>query len=234
MTNKSIVRNTFSRSFFSNNGFASVVEPKDLSTHFCPAMGRNVSIVPITEITGDSEFNNITNSSCYALVPHTVPVYDNKKHIVILELPSKRFALTTDHTINDSNIRNNRKVYVSRLQPTNINYNSVSAVVYGDYIERGEVQLSGASVNINSKFEVVIPQFSTYGNMSLTVQKNCFIELQLSDNVIDVVKLPSELVYDSGYIKGTFTKSGLYTIIIDYPDGQQILNIEVPYYQRLL
>ena len=46
--------------------------------------------------------------------------------------------------------------------------------------------------------------------------------------------IPDGLTWNRQYISGTITKSGSYTMNITYSDGEQILNIIVPYYQRLL
>ena len=93
----------------------------------------------------------------------------------------------------------------------------------------------GVTVNVNSKTEVIIPEKGTeYSNMSIVIQKNSFIEIKVPDGVVNVVNLPQSLVYLEGYIKGTFTQSGDYNIKLKYPDGEQIINIIVPYYQRLL
>lgn len=229
--NKSIVRDTTSRTFFSEHGYAFITEENNQNLYLNNTKYRDTSIVAIKEISGDKEFS-FTRSKSYGLVPHTINVYGTEGEL--LSFPSTRQTIN-DHTINDSDIsKMHEKIYIARLQPTNIKYTPASAIVYNNFVEETKIQMSGVMVNINSKAEVVIPEFSSYGNITLTVQKDCFIEFKLPDNVIDVIKLPSYLIYTPGYIKGTFTKSGRYTMIIEYSDGEQIIDIIVPYYERLL
>ena len=224
MNNKSIVRDALSRSFFSEHGHAFVVEEDDKFYHLNNIRYSDTSTVVIKDVSGDKEFTFVRSKS-YGLTPHTINVYKaEEKH----QSFSSVRPVIHDHTIFDSDIsKMYEKVYVSRLQPTNIKYNPVSAIVYGDSLGETKIQMSGVMVNI-------IPEFSSYGNTTLTVQKDCFIEFKLPDNVVDVIKLPTSLVYTPGYIKGTFTKSGRYTMIIEYSDGEQIIDIIVPYYERLL
>ena len=231
MNNKSIVRDTVSRTFFSEHGHAFIVEDDNKIYHLNNTKYSDTSVVPLKEISGDKEFTFVRSKS-YALTPYTISVYKaEEKH----QSFSSVRQVIHDYTILDSDIsKMYEKVYVSRLQPTNIKYNPVSAVVYGDSLEETKIQMSGVSVNINSKAEIIIPEFSSYGNMSITVQKNSFVEFKLPNNVIDVIKIPSYLVHTPGYIKGTFTNSGTYTMIIEYSDGEQIIEIIVPYYERLL
>ena len=231
MNNKSIVRDATSRTFFSEHGHAFVIEDDNKNVYLNNTKYTDISNVALKEISGDKEFKSVTTNS-YGPIPYTVNVYDEE------EKP-KSFSsvrqIIADRTIGDIIINNiPNKVYVGRLQPTNIKYTPASAIVYGDYIEEAKIQMSGVMVNINSKAEIIIPEFSSYGNMTLTVQKDCFIEFKLPDNVIDVIKIPSYLVYTPGYIKGTFTKSGRYSMIIEYSDGEQVIDIVVPYYERLL
>jgi hypothetical protein len=70
--------------------------------------------------------------------------------------------------------------------------------------------------------------------MFLVVQKNHFIELRLSDTIIDVTGLPEGLEYSLNAIKGIVEKSGSYDIRIQYQENSQKLNIIVPYYERTL
>ena len=232
INNKSIVRDTSSRTFFSEHGHAFVVENDNSNPQLNNVKYRDISVVALKEVSGDKEFKFVRSKS-YGLIPHTINVYDSEEE-EFQSFPSVRQVIN-NRIINDSDISNAyEKVYISRLQPTNIKYTPVSAVVYGESLGETKIQIGGVTININSKAEIVIPEFSSYGNMTLTVQKDCFIEFKLPDNVIDVIKLPTSLIYSPGYIKGTFTKSGRYTMIIEYSDGEQIIDIIVPYYERLL
>lgn len=234
MNNKAIVRDTTSRTFFSEHGHAFVTEEEDKNVYLNNTKYTDISTVALKEISGDKEFKFVRSKS-YGLVPHTINVLDtNDMEGKQQSFPSVR-VVAKDNTADNSDINKiYKKVYVSRLQPTNIKYTPVSTIVYGEPLGESKIQMSGTSVNINSKAEIIIPEFSSYGNMTLTVQKDCFIEFKLPDNVIDVIKLPTYLIYSPGYIKGTFTKSGRYSMIIEYSDGEQIIDIIVPYYERLL
>lgn len=234
MDNKAIVRNSESRSFFSYNGHAFVIEDINLESHFNLAKSYDKAIIPIKDITGDNEFNPTEKINVAGLIPYTIKVYGNQTKEV--PFPIRKFNIIKDLVINDSDIsKYYTKVYAYRLQPTNINYKPASAIVYGTELDQTyDIQLESARADVRSKAEIKLPDVSNYGNMILTVQKNCFIEIKLQDDVVDVIKLPDSLTYSSGYIKGTFTKSGNYSIIIEYSDGRQTIDVIVPYYQRLL
>lgn len=230
-SNNAVVINDYSRSFFSNNDYAFVT--KDEEFIFNAIKYNTTSLVLPKDVILDESisFRLIDNSIYYGLVPYTIDIHNDIS--IDKEFPSVT-SIINDHTVYSTDINKGETVFVTQLQPTNIYYKPISTIVYGDLLEDQKVPLSGATVNVHSKFEVIIPEFSTYGNITLTVQKNCFIELNLPDNVIDVLRLPDELVYEHGYIKGIFTKSGMYSIIIEYADGNQIIHITVPYYKRIL
>lgn len=91
------------------------------------------------------------------------------------------------------------------------------------------------SANIVDKTEISIPSPSKgYQDMFLVVQKNNFIELKLSDTIINVTGLPEGLEYTLNTIKGIIARSGSYDIRIQYQESAQKLNIIVPYYERTL
>lgn len=214
---KAFVKNTTARIFVSNNNRAFV---RDTSNSFViPQHNTNENVLK----SKDKLYIN-------SLIPYTVQVYKEK------ELESSKII------IRDARIHETqdfyylpKKIYLSSLQPTNIKYNPKTAIVYDSEEKESVLSFAGTTVNVNSKIEVIIPdKTSNYTDMSLIVQKNSFIEIKMLDNVSDVINLPEDLIYFPGYIKGTFTKSGEYNIKIKYPDGEQILNIIVPYYQRML
>lgn len=234
---KAFVKNTTTKFFTSDNGYAFVRSSSGESvSNLYPIKGGDTALV--TSITATYPSDLIATNKMYSkgLVPYTVQVYENKENSI--SLSALRFIITKDSTVHNtmSNIRYiPKKIYVSRLQPTNVKCNPKSAIVYDSDLRETQTPFAGVSVNVNSKVEVVIPdKITDYSDMSLVVQKNSFIEIKLSESVTDVSNLPDALMYLPGYIKGTFTQSGEYNIKIKYPDGEQILNIVVPYYQRLL
>lgn len=228
---KAFVKNTTARIFVSSNDRAFVRNAK--SNNFC-YLTRDTSnsfVIP-QHNTNENVLKSKDKLYINSFIPYTIQVYKEKEQ----ELkPSK--IIIRDARIHETQefYYLPKKVHLSSLQPTNIKYNSKTAIVYDSEEKESVLSFAGTTVNVNSKIEVIIPdKTSNYTDMSLIVQKNSFIEIKMLDNVSDVINLPEDLIYLPGYIKGTFTKSGEYNIKIKYPDGEQILNIIVPYYQRML
>lgn len=231
---KAFVKNISTKSFVSFNDNAFVRDTKDEIFNFNSNETLfDFSFVFPVYLTNEKELNIYNKLYTKGLVPYTVQIYNN---INLQELNPINFIITRDSQIHETQILNynSKKIYISSVQPTNIKYNPKSAIVYGSENQEAKAIFSGVSVNVNSKIEVIIPVNSSYTDMSIVVQKNSFIEIKIPDNVSEVINLPEDLSYSQGYIKGTFTKSGEYNIKIKYLDGEQILNIVVPYYQRIL
>lgn len=233
---KAYVKNTLTRNFVSVNDRAFVRKAEEESpVNFnSNETTFDFSLVIPVYMTNENKINIYNKLYTNGLVPYTVQVYNN---IHIQELNPINFTIIRDSQIHNTQFFNykSKKIYVSSIQPTNIKYNPKSAIVYDSETKETETVFAGVSVNVNSKIQVIVPEkVSNYTDMSLVVQKNSFIEIKTPDSVLEVINLPDGLTYLPGYIKGTFTKSGEYNIKIKYPDGEQILNIVVPYYQRLL
>ena len=115
-------------------------------------------------------------------------------------------------------------------------YNPVTTLVINHEEEKQKTKdFSSFSVNVTTKQEIIVPEGTGYQNISVVIQKNCFVEFNFgSSNIIEIINIPDGLEYTLGFLKGIITKSGDYNVRIKYPDGEQILNIIVPYYQRLL
>jgi hypothetical protein len=229
---KAYVKNISTKSFSSEHGYAFVREPVNTS-QIHPCKGKDEAFVYPTYMTN---FNVLKEKIFYysnGLIPHTVQVYNEKEN----KLDTQNFIVTRDANIhNEQNFDyKTKRTYVSRIQPTNIKYNPKSVIVIDLEHKESSLAFASTTVNVNSKVQVVIPEKSTdYSDMSLVIQKNSFIEIKVPDGVMNIINLPEQLTYLPGYIKGTFTKSGEYNIKIKYPDGEQILNIIVPYYKRIL
>lgn len=120
--------------------------------------------------------------------------------------------------------------------PTNLLINNKAVAYIIDATKAEEmVEFPSISANIVDKTEIVVPPPTKgYQDMFLVVQKNNFIELKLSDTILDVTGLPEGLEYSLNAIKGIITKSGSYDIRIQYQESAQKLNIIVPYYERTL
>lgn len=120
--------------------------------------------------------------------------------------------------------------------PTNLYIFNESVAYIIDCVRTSDSKsFSSVSANIIDKTEIVIPSpVKGYQDMFLVVQKNHFIELKLSDTIIDVTGLPDGLDYSLNAIKGIIEKSGSYDIRIQYQESSQKLNIIVPYYERTL
>ena len=232
---KAFVKNITTKSFASKHGYAQVMDSTSLDIdHICLTTNRDAAI--IIPVHATNSHDNLTNKLQYSSgpVPHSVYI---AQHDLLQDLVPQTVIVNNRvaQDIQDSFLYKPQIVYISRLQPTNIKYNPKSAIVINSDTKESIINFAGVSVDIRSKIEVVNPdKLTDYPNMSLVVQKNCFIEIKMSENVKDVINLPEALMYLPGYIKGTFTKSGEYNIKIKYPDGEQLLNIVVPYYQRLL
>lgn len=228
---KAFVKNTTARIFVSNNDRAFVRDAK--SNNFCYLTRDTSNSLVIPQYnTNENVLKPIDKLYINSFIPYTVQVYKEKEQ----KLESSKIIIR-DARIHEAQdfYYLPKKVHLSSLQPTNIKYNPKTAIVYDSEEKESILAFAGVTVNVNSKIEVIIPdKTSNYTDMSLIVQKNSFIEIKMLDNVSDVINLPEDLIYFPGYIKGTFTKSGEYNIKIKYPDGEQILNIIVPYYQRIL
>lgn len=230
---KAFVKNTTIRTFISAHGYSNVrdMRSNDIN-NFCFTLDNDTAYVQPMHLTNMEILKPIDIIYTSGLIPYTVQVYKEKEQ----KLESSKIIIRDAriHEIQDFYYLP-KKIYLSSLQPTNIKYNPKTAIVYDSEEKESVLSFAGTTVNVNSKVEVIIPdKTSNYTDMSLIVQKNSFIEIKMLDNVSDVTNLPEDLIYLPGYIKGTFTKSGEYNIKIKYPDGEQILNIIVPYYQRML
>lgn len=237
---KAIVINTNINNYKSKNGYA-VIHDKQCKTYYTQT---NEKIIVEVIDKSIKVLNNIyakNSSIVYGdlnLIPYTVSVYNERMHT-----EEAMFYYASSVKVKQK-IRNkdyNDFKYVSvrhkteKLQRTNIKYIPQTAIVTDLTSEETIVKFKGFEVNVTNKTEVIIPSGnSSYDNISIVVQKNCFIEMVISDKIIAIEDLPDDLEYLPGYIKGTFTKSGEYNVKLKYPDGEQILNIIVPYYQRLL
>ena len=232
---KAFVKNTTNRTFISHHGYSAVrdIRPNHIN-NFCLTSGYDNAYVNPAYMTNENAMNLVVIHNRSGLIPHSVYVCEDKCQ----PLNPQTFILVRDdesHNVQDDFEYEANRVYVSRLQPTNIKYNPKSAIVIDSAQKESAMAFSGVTVNVNSKLEVVIPEKGTdYSDISIVVQKNSFIEIKVPDGVINVINLPDALIYLPGYIKGTFTQSGEYNIKLKYIDGEQIINIIVPYYQRLL
>jgi len=229
---KAFVKNINVKNFISEHGHAFVIHENEYP--ICIMRNRSEAFVYPLHTNNPNILNNTKIHYSNGLIPYTVQVYKEKEYE---SLKPQTFMCIRNAVANDKQNPECKikEVYVSKLQSTNIKYNPKSAIVLDSEQKESVLTFAGVSVNVNSKVQVVIPEKITdYSDMSIVVQKNCFIEIKLSDSVIDVTNLPDALMYMPGYIKGTFTQSGEYNVKIKYPDGEQIINIIVPYYQRLL
>lgn len=232
---KAFVKNTTNRTFMSKHGAAYVINYElDLNT-LTLATGSGDAYVSPLSLTNEQIIVAPTIKTVgRGLVPYSVYVYESEPEY---DFPLYHFTGIRDDVKNDKQdfVYDNSSTYIARVQPTNIKYNPKSAIVNDCVAQESAMAFHGVSVNVHSKVEVIVPEKGTdYSDISIVVQKNSFIEFKLSDAVTNVTNLPEALIYLPGYIKGTFTQSGEYNIKIKYPDGEQILNIIVPYYERLL
>lgn len=232
---KAFVVNISTRLFASVNGQATIIEEYSNPKQLCSIIENN-NILNVSHLTNSKNMKVTSPLYSCGLVPYSISVLGAEKQ---QSFKPTRYTNVRSAYVHDKQedfyYDITKRVIVSRTQPTNIKYNPKSAIVYDSASRESDFQFSGVSANVYSKTEVVIhEQSSNNSDMSLVVQKNSFIEIKIPEDVIDVVNLPDTLMFLPGCIKGTFTKSGEYNIKIKYPNGEQILNIIVPYYQRLL
>ena len=231
---KAFVKNISIKNFVSSNGSAFVADPRSGVRTFCLTSHQGTALILPVHTSNSKLLNNVRFCCANGLIPYSIQVYNVKETISLKPQVFIKTRNSFKHDEQDFDY-DYRRVFVSKLQPANIKYNSKSAIVVDSEQKESALAFAGTTVNVNSKIQIVVPdKITDYSDMSIVVQKNCFIEIKLSDSVIDVTNLPDALMYLPGYIKGTFTQSGEYNVKIKYPDGEQIINIVVPYYQRLL
>ena len=220
--------------FFSDNGSA-VVMPVTLFKLYTNLNDSNVVGEDVKSYNNDYKQNGRSHV-INGLIPHTVQVYNTNtlfKENHLLNI-AKIFVYDARRLIRDIYIF--EKVKVSdMLIPTNFLAEEVTAYVTDKRKNEFNKDFASVSVNVTDKTEISVPSISDgYQDISIVVQKNCFIELTFSDTIINVTGLPEGLEYTLNVIKGTITKAGVYNITIQYQDDSQKLSIMVPYYQRLL
>lgn len=235
---KAFVKNTTVKTFASKHGYAQVRDSAVLDIdHLCLTTGSGTAF--ILPVHTSNPHDNLKGNTVYSSgpIPYSTQVrWINEERQSELEpYIFEGVNDNTRHNVQSSFLYQPEHAYVARLQPTNIKYNPKSAIVVDSDQKESIISFAGTSVDVRSKVEVVIPDKPTdYSDMSLVIQKNCFIEIKIPENVKDVINIPDALIYLPGYIKGTFTQSGEYNVKLKYIDGEQIINIIVPYYQRLL
>lgn len=186
---------------------------------------------------------NNTNSCIvdFPLEVFTVNVYNKYTYFRETELPYLFYQNIIDKQIyNNKSIKDIEfpfvtNVCIERYIPSNIQQTRFSANIVDLTTSESMNNFGSFSINIIDKSVITIPEsISTYEKISMVVQKNCFIEIRLSENIIYITGIPDCLQYLGNSIKGTFLESGEYTINIKYASGEQTINIIVPYYKRLL
>ena len=132
------------------------------------------------------------------------------------------------------NINYEKTIPVSIIARTNIITKRFDANVIDKRLSERIIEFPNVTVDVTDKTQIVIPDNTEVTGLSLVLQKNSFVELELQKMPFGISGIPDGLTWNRQYISGTITKSGSYTMNITYSDGEQILNIIVPYYQRLL
>lgn len=232
---KAFVRRISSDYFASSHDYAFVRPLEDNSNLFLNQRKQSAGLALVVQNYTDEKLlpaiKPIYNKS---LIPHTVYVHKEFK------IPLSPITFIGNRSKGKHHTQSNisyhpQEIHMEAIQPTNIKYNPKTAIVYDAEYKESSVGFPGTTVNVTSKIEVIIPDSPVgYTDMSIVVQKNCFIEIKIPNTVSGVTNIPDGLMYSPGFIKGTFTKSGEFNIKVKYPDGEQIINIIVPYYQRLL
>jgi hypothetical protein len=179
-----------------------------------------------TYVTNDSEkHEEICKSEIRLHIYDALSRYNNNEYKCVtakihdIAVPSNLYIL------NDATAYTDVNAYI----------NDITAYIIDGTKSDTSKNFASVSATIIDKTEIVVPPPSKgYQDMFLVVQKNHFIELRLSDTIIDVTGLPEGLEYSLNAIKGIVEKSGSYDIRIQYQENSQKLNIIVPYYERTL
>ena len=125
---------------------------------------------------------------------------------------------------------------VGIITKNNMIYTDTSVIKILDFTQKvnNNKNFIPVSVNVTDKTSITIPDVNDMQNISIVIQKNNFFELELSSVPNNIIGLPSGITWIGNKIKGTFIDSKEYNLKITYNQGEQNINIIVPYYERLL
>ena len=202
----------------------------------------------------NESFSNVINHNCIGAVAN---VYDNNNQAsyTIEFMPIKTLSVSSEINTNDKifdkeivtvkDDENNKNVsnipmtkaetVVGIVTKTNLTYTDTSAIKIIDLTQKTvpDKEFAVVTVNVTDRTEIVIPDVGDMQNLSIVIQKNSFFELELAAIPNNVIGLPNELTWKGSNIKGTLMQSKEYNLTITYNQGEQKINIIVPYYQRL-
>lgn len=199
-------------------------------------------------------FSNVINTNCVGAIasvynPNDTEVYEiNFTPVKTLSLSSKiniadKFFNKETITVKDDKY-NERvcNILMPKIQAvigivtkTNMTYTDTSVIKIVDLTQKivPDKEFATVTATVTDKTEITIPDVGDMQNLSIVIQKNSFFELELAATPNNIIGLPDELTWKGSNIKGTLTQSKEYNLTIMYSQGEQKINIIVPYYQRL-
>lgn len=200
-------------------------------------------------------FSNVINTNCIGAItsvynPNDTTVYEiNFTPVKTLSLSSKisitdKFFNKETITVKDDKYNESvcnilmpkTQAVVGIVTKTNMTYTDTSVIKIIDLTQKivPDKEFATVTATVTDKTEIVIPDVGDMQNLSIIIQKNSFFELELAAIPNNIIGLPDELTWKGSNIKGTLTQSKEYNLTITYNQGEQKINIIVPYYQRLL
>ena len=167
-----------------------------------------------------------------------VRVYKNFSEYKEVDLPPISINIIDRYNTEcESYVEKPKTVSVQYIEPYNIfpTQAMVWAILDKTETVKKDISFNSTSVKVADKSQVTIPNASSAQNFSIVLQKNNFTEIKFSALPVSVVGIPDGMEWSGISIKGIVTKSGTYTLTVTYQDKtEQIIDIIVPYYQRLL
>lgn len=221
------------RIFKSTNGFCDVVPPVGVPN---PKTYQNETIIQYDKII---PMQHTYTGECFVVKDKITPIGIMAKVSSDIEQITKHSPVSID-VVNSGNkfakhfINYESIAKVSLIDRANIISTKFAVNIIDKKQEVSVIKFPYVSVDVNDKAQIVIPSTGESGGFTIVLQKNNFTEIQFIKTPTVITGLPEGMEWNGYVIKGTVTKSGDYTVIVKYPEGQQVLNIIVPYYQRLL
>lgn len=167
-----------------------------------------------------------------------VKVYNNFTEYKQVNLPSVSInVIDRYNTECESYVEKPKTVSVQYIEPCNIFPAQATVWSMLDKTEtiKKDISFGSVSVKVADKSQVTIPDATTTQGFSIVLQKNNFTEIQFAALPVSIAGIPDGMTWSGMSIKGTVEKSGTYTLTVTYQDKtEQIIDIIVPYYQRLL
>lgn len=221
--------------FKSINGFCDIIVPNSIQNtskdYHNESQVIDNNIYYIKNKTSISESYAVLKNDVYGVTPFTANVSSLQNTTDFYPVTVFSYLSSQDKQYN---INYEKTAPVSFIVRTNAISKKFSTNVIDKESSVVAIEFPYITTNVTDKTQITIPDNTEIRGLSIVIQKNSFVEIELQKDPSGVSGIPDGLTWNKQYISGTITKSGTYIIKITYPDGDQILDITVPYYQRLL